>query len=249
MPLSWDFSIFECLPSTQDLLKEKAQEGAMEGLVIQAASQTKGRGRQGREWHSQEGNLYLSFLLKPNCSVQDIGQISLLIGWALGRSISEFIQKPESLSLKWPNDLLLEGRKCAGILLESSLDCTGRIEWLAVGLGVNVSAVPEKMSGNIGASLNDYATQPIDLALFRESLFIHLEACYTLWQEQGFAPIREGWLAMAHDFGAPVTVKITPQDIRSGAFEGVDGRGALLIRTDKKEAVETITAGDVYLCF
>lgn len=214
---------YDSLTSTQDLLKTRAIDGVEEGLVIQAHAQDAGRGRHGRQWVSEPGNLYISILLRPNCDVSEIGRISLLTAVALAESISS-----SDIQLKWPNDVLCQGRKCAGILLESDLN-GAHVNWVAVGVGVNTANAPAE---GIALHLNAQA--------FRDTFFQGFAALYML----PFEDIREKWLKHSFDPGTKMSVKIG-DCLESGSFHDIDAHGNLLL--DTADGLKTITAGDVYI--
>ncbi len=215
--VSWVFQEHECVRSTQDEARALLEKGAEEGSVVIADEQTQGRGRHGREWVSPKGNLYMSFILKPACAPSDYGQIALKIGLALGRAVAEF---SEGVRLKWPNDVLIDGRKCAGILIEAEGDC------LIIGMGVNVSVAPEDAS----------YIENADVPGVRAAFFKHFDAVYN----QNFEEVKEEWLEMAHPVGSDVTVKIGDRHV-SGAFEGLDALGNMIVDG------QTISSGDVFL--
>ncbi len=240
--MKWSLEIHDSLESTQDLIKKMAAQGALEGNAVQALIQTQGRGRHGREWISGSGNLYLSFLLRPACMAFHIGQISSLTSLAVARALQSFLEEPDVLRLKWPNDLLLKGGKCAGILLESDLAANNTVEWVSVGIGINFENAPE-----IGVALKPHislTSLSLDLDVLREALFSQFEECYKLWQDQGFAPLKEAWCALAHKKGETLSVKLG-SDVIKGRFYDIDDRGALLLETAHGE-IRTITAGDIY---
>lgn len=224
--MMWSVERHKTVSSTQDMIKAAASSGAVEGLVIQADMQDSGRGRHGRTWVSQPGNLFFSFLLQPDCAPGDVGQISLMIGLAIAKAV----QKTSGLLpvLKWPNDILIEGKKCCGILIEREGD------FLVVGIGVNIASAPEDASHLGGVNKE---------VLLREILE-QVSHYYTLWQVEGFENICAEWLSMSYKKGQKAQVKIGTTVI-SGVFEGVDGQGSMLLLSDGK--TRTITAGEVYI--
>ncbi len=219
MTILWELQVFDSLPSTQDVIKERAFAGAAEGLVVQALAQSGGRGRHGRHWQMGDGNLALSFLLRPSCNVQDIGQISILVGVALAKVIGD------RTILKWPNDVMIEGRKCAGILIESDLYGAG-VNWLCVGVGVNTQSAPE-----MGAALY------VPRDEFRDRFLSAVSDLYDEWQSNGFESIRRAWLARTYPKGAQLNI---------GAFEDLDEAGNLIVR-DGQNTLQRYSSGDVYL--
>lgn len=229
------------LESTQDLLKVYAGQGQAEGVVVQAFAQRRGRGRHGRVWESGPGNLSLSVLLRPACAAPCIGQLSLCAGVAVAAAIRPYLAEPEGLSLKWPNDVLLDRRKCAGLLPETGLNADGRVDWVALGIGVNIKTAPP----DIGAAVQDFSAQPVDLQDFRDTLLSCLGTYYRRWQAQGFAGIREEWLALGHRKGDFLLVKPGEKTVK-GRFETIDNDGTLYL-CDGDGSVRKIASGDVYM--
>src|SRR5690606_32282573 len=138
--MKWIIEEHDVLGSTQDALKAVASERP-EGFAVQARRQEGGKGRQGRQWISPEGNLYLSVLLKPaKVEAVHVGQLSFVAALAVAKTVASYLK--DGLMLKWPNDVLLAGKKCAGILLETDVK-DGKVRWVAVGIGVNIASAPE----------------------------------------------------------------------------------------------------------
>ena len=167
---------YDTVHSTNDIAKEKAQAGSPEGLVIHALSQTAGRGRRSNQWTSPKGNLYLSIVLKPKTDIQASGQLSFVIACA----VLSFLKHDCGIEakVKWPNDLLVEGQKISGILLESSYQPNHQIDYIIAGIGLNIVSAPE------GATyINKY--KEADLFQIRDQLLNHLWHFYTLWQAKG----------------------------------------------------------------
>lgn len=241
MSLQWNIETHQVLTSTQDVIKEMARAGMPEGMVVQAAQQTAGRGRHGRQWVSEKGNLYMSLLLKPASDARHIGQLGLLTGLVLAETIIKYIDDPQQMSLKWPNDVMLNGLKCAGILIETQLTPKNSLSWVAIGVGVNMVSAPR----GIGDSLEAYAAKPFSLVAFRTTFLKNMDKYYLLWSKEGFDPIKENWLKYAHRKGTKVKVRIGPQ-MEEGTFYGIDDEGNLMI-TDHDLRMKKVTAGEVYL--
>ncbi|HEY8192261.1 MAG TPA: biotin--[acetyl-CoA-carboxylase] ligase, partial [Alphaproteobacteria bacterium] len=138
----WKIHTYAQLGSTQDYVKELGDEGLPEGTVVQCLTQTKGRGRHGRTWTSPMGGLYMSVLLRPECAAPVAGQLSFVVAVAVSAAMDEVLGKDHKKTLKWPNDILIDGKKCAGILLESGM-AGAMVNWMAVGIGVNIMSAPE----------------------------------------------------------------------------------------------------------
>lgn len=239
MPVAWIIEEFPELDSTQNLLKQRAEEGAAEGLVIQAARQSQGRGRHGREWVSAPGNLMISVLLRPKARLKDVGQVGLLAGLAAAQAIGR-VAAPPDLMIKWPNDILAGGRKCAGILPEAEPGPDGGIGYICLGFGINIASAPPE-----GAALGDVSKKNPDIVALRGAVLEALSEAYEFWLEGGFARIREEWLALAHPKGTHIRVKTGAKTVQ-GAFAGLDDAGNLLLQ-DEVVGVIRIAAGEVYL--
>src|SRR5262249_44954066 len=147
------------LPSTSELCRALAEASEPEGAAALARRQTHGRGSRGRRWQAPPGNLSISVLLRPREPARDAGQWSLLASVALAEALSTVVPDPTRLTLKWPNDLLLDGRKLAGILVDSAADADARLAWLVIGIGVNLAAKPE-LPGRPAACIADVAPAP-----------------------------------------------------------------------------------------
>lgn len=236
----WTIYSYASLPSTQQYIQELAAEDYPEGIVMQALIQTKGKGRQGRVWTSPMGNLYMSVLLRPDCSADKAGQLSFVAAVALSEAIDTVLADGHVKSLKWPNDILVDNKKCAGILLESDLDEGGTVKSLAMGMGVNIHAPPEDAAGL--QALSHEITVPVNK--FRDVVIEKLQARYRQWKNQGFAPIRKQWLAQAHGLGQPITATIGSKE-QKGIFRDIDENGALIMETPGGDVV-SVSAGDVY---
>lgn len=239
MTVQWNVTVVGTAESTQGLVRRAAQAGEDEGYAVQALQQTRGRGRHGNEWDSPIGNLYLSALLRPGCTPTEAGQLAFVVALALSSAIGAYLDPDKNRkTLKWPNDILIDGAKLSGILLESNLDAGGQVDWLIIGTGVNIFAPPEGRAG-----LDMLKIKPIFVNKFRDEYLAALGATYALWQEKGFAPIREEWLQQAHGLGQPLTVRL-PETSFAGLFDGIDDKGSLLLNVDG--AVRTFTAGEVH---
>lgn len=233
--MSMEFKVhtYASLPSTQDYVKELAEEGLPEGIVVQCLEQKKGRGRHGREWVSPIGNLYMSVLLRPDCPVKEAGQLSFVAAVALSAAMDEVIETGHEKTLKWPNDILIDGRKVSGILIEKEGDA------YVLGMGVNILSAPE---GAI--HLKDVAGENrLAIHPFRDLVLEKLAQRYDLWRQEGFAPIREEWMKQAHGLDKALAVKLGKEH-RDGLFKGIDAQGSLLLEIDG--SIIDINSGEVY---
>jgi len=220
--------------STNDDAVKAAEAGEAEGLVIWALRQTAGKGRHGRAWESPEGNLYCSVLLRPKEGTKQAGLYSFVAALALYDTVRLCLPVSE-ISLKWPNDVLVEGEKIAGILIEAGAD------WLVIGVGLNVLHHPD--SGLYpSTSLLAVGAHDKKLDDILDWLLQNLSHWYGIMREEGFAPIRTAWLK--HAVKGRLSVRL-PQETITGEFAGLDERGNLRLKlADGSE--RAIASGDAF---
>ena len=223
--------------STSEDAKALAADGAPDLTIVWAREQTAGRGRHGRSWNSPRGNLYLSVLLRPDCAIAEAPQIGFAVGAAMARAIRD--AAGADVELKWPNDLLLDGAKISGILLESAARADGRLDWVVAGIGVNVDSRPDVP----GAGSLRAAGHAIDVEALLEAFLPNLVELLGIWARDGFGPVRAIWSALALGLGTELTVKL-PAGTRQGRFSGIDATGNLLLTT--ADGTEHIAVGDVF---
>ncbi len=219
-----------------------AHAGAPSGTVVMADRQTDGRGRLGRTWISPPGNLYASVIWRPDCSLNATTGLSLLTGVALGEALADLGPDGLDLALKWPNDILVDGAKAAGILLENAQGNGARAAFVVIGTGVNIQAAPTEVSypTTCLAHAGFQALSPFDLlAVYIEKLEIWLDR----WQRDGFAGVRDAWRDKAYGLGGPIRLRLAREEI-DGVFVDLTEGGALLIEQPDGRRRE-IAAGDV----
>ena len=239
MPSPFETPIFEIrtyasLGSTNDEARRLAREGAAEGTVVTAREQTAGRGRHGRGWASPPGNLYLSLLLRPGLPPGRLGELAFLAGLAVAETAAALLPAGRAVTLKWPNDVLVDGAKTAGILIEQ--------EGEAAILGIGLNLVHGPMDTPYPATTLAAAGAEADLGTARARLLDRLAATLACWRAEGFAPIRNAWLARAHPLGTALSVRL-PEGVVAGRFAGLDPAGALLI--DTAAGPRRVTSGEV----
>lgn len=240
--MHWHIEYHESLKSTQDTLRMRLKSGVSEGLVIHAGEQTGGHGRHGRTWVSAPGNLYFSFVLKPDCRIRDVGQLAIVMGAALGRAVRQMTGLSDDVMVKWPNDVLIKGRKCAGILIETDLGGggTGPVH-VIVGMGINLTSAPD-----IGTALQDHTQSVPENSGALQVILDYVAQAYERWTVGDFDVVLKGWVSMAHQPGSKVSVKIGDQVI-VGTLSRVLDNGAMVITMEDGQD-RTITAGDVFIC-
>lgn len=233
----------DSVTSTNDDVKHRARDGAPEGTLVVAGEQRAGRGRAGREWTSKPGNLYMSLLLRPQCDAPTAAQISFLAAIALSSAIAQL--GPDLAPVhKWPNDVLIDGAKISGILLESSARSGGGVDWLVLGMGVNVAHHPVD-AGQAATSLHAQGVSDCTPATLLAVLAPGLLHWLEVWQSGGFAPLRHAWLARAGGLDGPIRVRL-PKEEFTGIFRDLDDNGSLLVE-QTGGTLRTITAGEVFL--
>ena len=226
------------LDSTNSEARRLAEAGEAGPIWIIAEKQTAGRGRRGRSWETLSGNLAATLLLRPKASREAVGQLSFAAALAVADVAAHFAPAA-AITVKWPNDVLADGRKLAGILLESGTDSQGG--WLAVGIGINLAAAPEGTEFPATA-LAEFAgaPSPDDALALLAARFAHW---YDAWMSGGFETLRAAWLARAGGLGLPIRARL-PHETRHGVFEGIDGNGALLL--NEQGRIHAIAAGEVF---
>ena len=222
--------------STSEALKERAVAGAEGEVALLARCQTDGRGRLGRSWRSVEGNLYLSVLLRPP-ALRWPGHWSILAAVALADAVRPYVSGAHRLRLKWPNDLMLNEGKLAGILLEAGFAAR---PWLVIGFGVNLAGAPVGL-GRPTACIADIAPAPSP-EQFANRLLGSLQGWRERYGREGFAPVQAAWLAIAHKPGEAIVAGVGESRLQGG-FIGLRPDGALLLDTVNGEVA--IAAGEL----
>ncbi|AHM02625.1 Biotin-protein ligase [Roseibacterium elongatum DSM 19469] len=237
------------LPVTDSTMAEAARRApdTVGTEWILALDQTAGRGRRGRPWSMPPGNFAASLILHPSEPPQVVALRSFVAALALRDALIAVGADPAALSLKWPNDVLLEGGKLAGILLESLGDGRGGLAHLVIGFGVNLAAAPD------AAQLEPSAVRPVslaetaDLVVAPEAFLDALATAYAAHEARfttyGFGPIRTAWLAQAARLGEVITARL-PNDSVTGTFCDVDMEGNLVLETAKGR--RPIAAADIF---
>jgi BirA family transcriptional regulator, biotin operon repressor / biotin---[acetyl-CoA-carboxylase] ligase len=233
--------------STNDEALAAARAGDPGRHWFVARRQSAGRGRHGRAWASPAGNLHASLLLVDPCPAASAPQLGFVAGLALHDAVAEIAAlEAGRLALKWPNDLLLDGAKLAGLLLEGQFVQPGNAFAVVIGIGVNVATAPD------GAPYPTRALAEVAPAATADALFERLGAAFARRFERwhaaqgappAFASVRAEWLARAAGVGGRVTLRL-PSGEREGAFRGLDPSGRLEL--DTPSGVEVIDAGDLY---
>ena len=247
--------VFDEIDSTNAEARRRAEAGETGPLWLTAARQTAGRGRRGRVWESPTGNLAATYLFTTNKPPGEAAQVSFVAALAVHEMAERFVavsarspggEGPDHVfsTLKWPNDLLLNERKAAGVLVESGQ--IGGHLWVAAGMGVNLAIAPEPTpdAAIMPTSLKDEGVEPPTPKEAVAILSSAMDYWFSLWMTDGFPAIAAAWTARAHGLGQSCTARL-PAETVVGIAEGLDGDGALRLRLPDG-AVRRITAGDVF---
>lgn len=235
----------ESCSSTNAECLAKAQNGEPGNLWITTNTQTAGKGSRGRSWESGDGNLFASLLLRDLGDPQKLAELTFvaaLSARAAIQALADECENQSSIQLKWPNDVLVNGQKCGGILLESILDNSGTV--MVIGIGVNCLHHP----GETSYPATNLAKEGISVTA--ENMFEELAVCTAetlkLWDRgRNFASIRSTWLQHAAGIGSKTTVKIPGRDDISGIFKTVDEAGYMMLEKQGGELVQ-ISVADIF---
>lgn len=247
LPTGYRLAFHELLDSTNAEALRRAAAGEAGHLWVWAAAQSAGRGRSGRQWESLSGNLFASLLLRPACGLETALQLVLVAGLAAHDTVAGLLDggpSDPSLTLKWPNDLLLGDEKVAGILIESMSAAPETGCTVVVGTGINLAAHP----GQALYPATNLASHGLDVA--PGDAFERLAEATVTWLEvwregAGIEAIRQAWEARAIAIGRPIRVRLATGDLE-GTYAGIDETGAL--RLAQADGSETrVTAADVFL--
>ncbi len=241
LPPNHQLIVRDAVGSTNDVARELADAGAADGTVVWARTQSAGRGRLGRRFESPPGNLYSSFVLRPAVAPAAAAQLSFVSAVALAEALAETLPATAPVTLKWPNDVLVGGLKVAGILLEAATSPAGGLDFVVLGIGVNVTTHPP--DARYGATDLTAAGARSTVPDLLERLAERLVAWQARWRAEGFGPVRAAWLGRAHGLGRPIDVRVGNALI-SGSFADLDDDGALIVAGPGGRR-QRVTAGDI----
>jgi len=231
---------FEEVDSTNNKAKQIALE-ENEGTVVISEMQTSGRGRRGRGWYSPKGGIYVSFILKPNVSPEKASQLTLVSSLALVETLNA-MNNNLNAKIKWPNDVLISGKKISGILTELSSDME-KINYIVVGIGINLNTEKEILPEN-GTSLKKEMKEEVSIKLFLKSFLGHYDLIYQEYLNGDIDQIIERWKNNSDTLGKKVKI-IGINETYEGLAKDIDENGALILKTKEKEI--KIYSGDVSL--
>ncbi|MEN5170837.1 biotin--[acetyl-CoA-carboxylase] ligase [Brevundimonas pondensis] len=231
--------------STNAEARRRAEAGEVGPLWITARSQTAGRGRRGRKWESESGNLASTLLLLTRKSPAEAAQLTFAASLAVADLLDRYVP-PALVTIKWPNDVLLNGRKTSGILIESGPAPSGGL-WLAVGIGVNLSRTPgdtERPATCIAEHLGNGVVSPPTIEQAAQALADTFGVWLDRWTTLGFQPILDAWIARTPGLHGPCTARLTNETL-TGVADGVEADGSLRLKL-LDGSLRIISAGDVF---
>lgn len=231
--------------STNAEARRRAEAGEVGPLWITARRQTAGRGRRGRQWGSDSGNLFTSLLLLTQKSPAEAAQLTFAASLAVADLLDRYVP-PALVTIKWPNDVLLDGRKTSGILIESGPAPSGGL-WLAVGIGVNLSQTPgetERPATCIAEHLAHGVVSAPSVDEAAKALAETFAAWLDRWITLGFQPILDAWIARTPGLHGPCTARLTNETL-TGTADGVEADGSLRLKLPDGR-LRVISAGDVF---
>ncbi len=245
LPSGYRLIRFETIDSTMREAERQAVAGAPDGTLILAMEQTAGRGRRGRAWATPPGNLAFSALLRPRQGLQEAALLGFVAGLAMHDCLSAYPELAGRLNLKWPNDLLLDGAKLSGLLLESRSATDGRPEWLIMGIGVNLAWAPSD-TPYPAISLNRVMDVPLDAETVVLGWAEAFARRHLVFAGAGFTALRPAWKAVAAGLGGPLAARLADGSVLEGHFQDLAEDGSLLLRLPGESRPRAISAGEVF---
>jgi len=230
------------IDSTNEEARRLAAAGEKGPIWLRADRQTAGRGRRGRNWESPTGNLAATLLIAPGKPASECAQLSFVTAIAAADTASGFAPSAE-IRVKWPNDILADGKKFVGILLESASGADASLAYLAIGVGMNLAYFPPDTEYPV-TSLAALGVSVPSASQALAQLAAHFAKWYDIWMNAGFSPIQDAWLARAAGLGTRIRARLTHEET-SGIFEGIDNTGALILR-EAQGRTRLIAAGEVF---
>ena len=242
LPDYFNVIALDAVDSTNEETKRRAAEGAADGTIVWALEQTAGKGRRGRRWVSEPRNLYFSLLIRPDYTTAEATQLGFVTANSVADAMTAALPRGTIVACKWPNDVLVEGRKAAGLLLESASTAGETPDWVVIGIGVNLASHPAETDFPATSLAAEGAPEVTAEAMLGAICRRYLSWVAT-WRRLGFATVRQAWLERAHGLGEPVTAQVAGGPV-SGIFHTLDADGALILRQNGDE--RRISAGDVF---
>lgn len=237
--------VLDSVDSTNAEARRRAEAGETGPLWIVARTQSAGRGRRGREWVSERGNLFATLLTTTRKTPAEAAQTTFIAALAVADMLDAFAPSP-LVTIKWPNDVMIDGEKASGILVESGAHEAGGL-WLAVGIGVNLAHKPsgmERPATAMGGHLRGDVSAPPSIETAADVLADAFAVWQARWESLGFDPILDAWRARCRGLDGPCTARLGHETV-VGVADGVEADGALRLRL-ADGSLRLISAGDVF---
>jgi BirA family biotin operon repressor/biotin-[acetyl-CoA-carboxylase] ligase len=237
--------ILDQTDSTNAEARRRAEAGETGPLWIAARRQTAGRGRRGRTWEGNTGNLFSTLLITTRKPPAEAAQVTFIAALAVADLLDRYAP-PSVVTIKWPNDVMLGGQKASGILVESGVHANGSL-WLAVGIGVNLAEAPEgteRPATALSHHLSAAHVAPPKVEQAAEELAQAFDIWLERWETLGFQPVLDAWAARTPGLDGPAVARLGHETIE-GRAEGVAPDGALKLRL-ADGSLRLISAGDVF---
>ncbi|MES2861779.1 MAG: biotin--[acetyl-CoA-carboxylase] ligase [Pseudomonadota bacterium] len=237
--------LLDAIDSTNAEARRRAEAGETASQWVVARRQSAGRGRRGREWNSDTGNLFATLLTMTQKPPAEAAQVTFVAALAVADLLDAFAV-PRTVSIKWPNDVLIDGVKASGILVESGTHASGAL-WLAVGIGVNLAHAPEgteRPATSLAAHLRSDIAYPPTIDAAATVLAAAFAVWQARWESLGFQPILDAWTTRTKGLDGPCVARLGHETVE-GVADGVAADGALRLRT-ADGSLRLISAGDVF---
>lgn len=243
LPRGYRLAVLEIVDSTNAVARQLSERGPSDRIVIWAKAQAAGRGRARRVWKSPPGNLYLSTILVPSVPLSRAYEISFLASVALVDCLLSLLPDTAEVRVKWPNDVLINRAKVAGILVETEGDGAGGLSHAILGVGLNLASAPE-IENYPTTSVSEHGVDVVPADVLPRLIQL-LETWRTRWETEGRAVVLDAWRRHLYGLGAPVRVTVGSEAIE-GTLDGVDAFGAAEIR-EPSGRLRRVTAGDMLI--
>ncbi len=238
-----EIHVFQAIDSTNIKGMELGESGSPEGTIVLTETQTNGKGRLGRKWISPEGNIYLSIILRPKILPSEAPLITLMAAVASASALRNALNI--GVNIKWPNDIILDGKKVGGILTEMNSE-TDRVNYIVIGIGVNVNMDLSILPPDVritATTIKEKIGSDIRRAEILSLLIKELDRWYKIFLNEGPGPVLDEWRGLSQGIGKKV--KVTSLDsVIEGLAEGIDDYGRLIVRLEGGR-VEKVASGDV----
>ena len=238
---------YKKVDSTNDIAYHLAEKGVKEGTVILAEEQSKGKGRQGRSWASpSKGGIYMSCILRPKIAPNELPRVTLLAAVATARAIRAVTSL--DVSIKWPNDIMLDGKKVCGILTEMKAE-QDRAAFIILGIGVNVNTPVKQLPKGSTSLKDELARRGVKGSISRveltKNILEKLDELYSLSERKGFSSVIEAWKGLSAMIGSRVKVTLSNRTFE-GLAHDIDPDGSLIVRQDSG-VLEKLSSGDIMM--